>query len=355
MSQPELRNDLAIRDLAAVQLTKRMAFAVTLTFAAAEYNDRQFSFLAAFLAVQLLAAMPLPPKLVQAIVLPGVMAASTAVVQILSVFFVNVHFALIAIVGLGLLLTFYALRRGVPSGLVLFIQMPFCFVPVLSTIDNEVPATFSEDLVFGCIIAVAAVFLSHLLFPSPLTEAQVASARKKSTGLDPDHAFRVAVSDTIILLPLVVWFNASSRSDNIVILMSMLSLLRAVQPGMAGKMAIGMLVGNVIGGVIAVLLYQFIILSDFNFLLFVLSLFGVSLWFSSHIAWGGERATIYAVAFGTFLLIFGLGIAPLFGNSEELVFVRVAKIALASLYTIGALSLVMPLRRERVLSELEKR
>ena len=341
-------DDMAvIRELAATRLVLRIAFAVTATFGAAEYYDRQFSFLAPFLAVQLLVALPLFPRLVQAIIIPAVIFVSAVAAQMLSVLFSGALVAMLGFLGLVIFLTFYGLRRGLPSGLILLIQMPFCFVPVLATIDDQVPTGFSDDLVWGAIVAMIAVFVAHGLFPSPLTAAQVAALRQKPAILEPAQAARIALTDMMILLPLLVWFVVAGREDNVVILMIMLSLLRAIQPDMTGKMALGILIGNVLGGIVAVIVHQFLILSNYNFLLFLLTMLTVSLWLGSRIAWGGARAPIFAIAFGTFLLILGLGIAPLFGSSEELFTVRILKIALASLYAIGALSLVMPLRQKQ--------
>jgi hypothetical protein len=129
--------------------------------------------------------------------------------------------------------------------------------------------------------------------------------------------------------------------------MIILSLLRAITPEVSGRMALGILTANVLGGLLAVSFHQFLILTDYSFLQFLLMVLAMSLWFSSRVALGGDRAPIYATAFTTFLLILGLGIAPLFGSSEELFSVRILKIMIASLYTIGTLSLVMPLRQER--------
>jgi hypothetical protein len=341
-------NDLkAIRELAAIRLVLRISLAVTITFGLAEYYDRQFSFLAPFLAVQLLVALPLSPRLVQAVVIPAVIFVSAVAAQMLSVLFSGALLAMLGFLGLVIFLTFYGLRRGLPSGLILLVQMPFCFVPVLATIDDQVPTGFSDDLVWGAVAAMIAVFAAHALFPSPLTAAQVAALRQTPVILEPPHAARIALTDSMVLLPLLVWFVVAGREDNVVILMIMLSLLRAIRPDMTGRMALGILGGNVLGGIIAVAVHQFLILSDYNFFLFLLTILAAGLWFGSRIAWGGERAPIFAIAFGTFLLILGLGIAPLFGGSEELFSVRILKIALASLYAIGALSLVMPLRQER--------
>jgi hypothetical protein len=269
------------------------------------------------------------------------------VAQISSVLFSCQFVVILAIISLVIFWTFYALRRGAPSGAILLIQMPFCFVPILRAIDKELSDRFCDDLVWGFIVAMVAVVVAHVLFPSPLPANKVAASRQKPSALEPAHAARVALTDTIVLLPLLIAFIRGGDSNNIVILMIMLSLLRAIEPEVSGRMALGILTANILGGALAVVVHQFLILTQQNFLQFILLVLAMSLWFGSRIAWGGDRAPIYATAFMTFLLILGLGIAPLFDSSEELYFVRILKIAIASLYTIGALSLLMPLRQER--------
>ena len=169
---------------------------------------------------------------------------------------------------------------------------------------------------------------------------------RKPAGLEPAYAARVAISDTLVLLPLLVAFIVGGDTNNIVILIISLSLLREIEPAHSGRVAGGLLLGNILGGVLAVLAYQFVLLAD-SFLFFTLIVLVMGLWFGNRIARGGTNAPVYAVAFGTFLLILGMGITPLPGGSEELFAIRIFKIALASLYAVGALSLVYRLRRNQ--------
>ena len=344
--------EVSIRNLTASQLAKRIAFAATVSFGATEYYDREFSFLAPLLAVQMLAALPAPPKLGQAIAIPAVIYASTSLALGISTLFLDTPAVMLGLVALVIWSTFYGLRRGVSSAMILFIQMPFCFVPVLSTLEGDLASEFSDAFLWSSIAAVLIVCIAHLFFPSPTATHKVSTPPPpKPSGLEPAHAARIATSDTLILIPALFAFVSGSSADNIVILMIMLSLLRAIKPDLSRRMAIGILLANVLGGILAVAVHQFVILSNHSFLLFLLLVLAASLWFGGGVARGGAGASIYALAFGTFLLILGLGISPVFGTSEELLSVRVFKIAIASLYTIGALSLVLPLRHENYSSE----
>jgi hypothetical protein len=66
---------------------------------------------------------------------------------------------------------------------------------------------------------------------------------------------------------------------------------------------------------------------------------GASLLFAGRIVTGGPRAPIHAIAFSTFIIVLGLGITPLPGGSGEAFISRLFYVVLATMYTIGALSL----------------
>ena len=65
-----------------------------------------------------------------------------------------------------------------------------------------------------------------------------------------------------------------------------------------------------------------------------------SLMFAGRIATAGDRAPVYAIALGTFILLLGLGLSPLPGGSGEAFVSRLFNVLLASAYAIGGLSLV---------------
>jgi hypothetical protein len=54
----------------------------------------------------------------------------------------------------------------------------------------------------------------------------------------------------------------------------------------------------------------------------------------------GDRAPVYVIALGTFILLLGLGLSPLPGSSGEAFVNRLLNVMLASAYAIGALSLL---------------
>ena len=337
---PSLRRALSLT--AADRVVLRLAFAATFGFAIAALRDWEFSFLAPMLAVQILAATPASPSFRQGATIPLVIFLSTNVALGASSLLMGTPLVLLAIVGLVICWTFYAQRRAAPAMAVLLVQIAFCCVPLIATISLDVARDFSDFLLWSSIAAIITVWIAYALFPPPTSSAPAAGP-PAPTGLAPAQAAQVAMSDTLVLLPLLVTFIVRGDINNIVILMITINLLREVELAPGRRLALAILLANLLGGALAVLAHQFILLSD-SLLLFLLTVLLASLWFGGRLVRGGPMAPVYALAFGTFLLVLGMAITPLPGGAEELFTVRISKIILASLYAIGALSVVARIR-----------
>lgn len=333
-------------DPVAVQLAFRMAFAATAAFAIAEHFRWEFSFLAPMLAVQILAAMPTAPAIRQGIAIPLTIFFATTLALAVSAMFAGRPNVLLILVGLVIFWTFYGRRIGAPGVIMLLIQIAFCCVPVISTISFELAHTFANALLWGSLAAIVTVWTAHLLFPAPAHALSPAAAPVNPSDLAQRGSGRGALLDTLILMPILVSFILGGNINNIVILIIALNLLREVEASRRSQVALALLVGNLLGGALGVLAYQFVILANKNFTFFTLIVLLASLWFGGRIARRDANAPVYAIAFATFLLILGLGVSPLPMGSEEAFAPRIIKILLATAYTIGALSLIA-VRRER--------
>lgn len=322
-----------------------MALAATLGFAVAILFRWEFSFLTPMLAFQMLGAMPVAPGLRQGLAIPLVIFLATNVALVASTLFLGAPFLILVIIGLIVCWTFYGQRRGAPAIFMLLIQISICSVPLFSTVSIDLGHELAEFLQRSSIAAIAIVWISHALIPALPTSA-VAAAPAKPPDLEPRRAALIAISDTLVLLPLLVNFMMGSDTSNFVILVTSLNLLREVDPSRSRAVALGLLAGNVFGGVVAVVAQQFVLLAD-SFALFLLTVLLAGLWFCSRLVRGGPTAPIFALAFTTFLMLLGLAITPLPGGSEEMFVVRILKIGLASLYVIGALALVTRLREKQ--------
>jgi hypothetical protein len=320
----------------------RLALAGTLAFAFAEYQGWEFSFLAPMLAVQLLGAMPSGIKLRQAMAIPILLGGASLAALAVSTFLGGNPGIMLLVIGLVVFWAFYAERRGAPAFPMSLIRIAFCIIPVVATISTSTAAQLAWFLFLAGLAAVAIVLVAHALLPTPaiepLPQAQAAPAT------DAGAAGRIALSDTIVLLPLLIAFVIGGDINNIVILIITLNILREIDPSRGARLAMGFILGNLLGGAVAVFAHEFVVLAD-SFLFFLLAVLVPSLWFAGRVVRGGPNASIYLVGLATFILVLGLGLSPMPGASAESFAVRILKLAIGSAYTIGALSLVLGLRR----------
>jgi hypothetical protein len=121
-------------------------------------------------------------------------------------------------------------------------------------------------------------------------------------------------------------------------LVTIVMLLRQIEQGTHARMAIGLILANLLGGVAANVAYIVVGATD-QYIVFLIVMLTASLCFAGQIVLGGPRAALLAVAFGTFILLFGIGLTPLPGGSGDAFITRIGYILLATVYTIGALSL----------------
>lgn len=320
----------------------RLAFAATFAFGFAEYQGWEFSFLAPMLAVQLLAAMPSGIKPAQALAVPVLLAGGSFAALIVSNLFAGNPPVLLLFVGLIIFLAFYGERSGASAFAMSLIRIAFCIIPIVAIISPPTGEELAWFLVVSGIAAVVVVLLAHALIPTPDTGPPPAQA--PSGAFDARTAMRVAFSDTLVLLPLLVAFIIGGDINNIAILIITLNILSKVDPVQGARLAMGLVLGNLLGGAVGFVAHEFVVLSG-NFVFFLFAVLVASLWFAGRIMRGGPTAPIYLVGLATFILILGMGVSPLPGASAESFTVRVLKIILASAYALGALSLVSRLRR----------
>jgi hypothetical protein len=333
-------------DPVAVRLTYRMAFAATAAFATAELLRWDFSFFAPMLAVQILAAMAAPPPIRLGIAIPMTIFVANTLALAVSAAFHGTPGVLLTVVGLVIFWTFYGRRSGAPGVVMFLVQIAFCCVPVITTISFGLAQSFADALFWASIVAIVTAWIAHLLFPSPEASPSPPAPAAKPPDLPQMGTGRGAFFDMLILMPILFAFILGGNINNIVILIIVLNLLREVEPTKRTSVALALLIGNLLGGALAVIAHQFVILANHSFVFFTLIVLLASLWFGGRFARRDANAPVYAIAFATFLLILGLGVSPLPMGSEEAFGPRILKILLATAYTIGALSLIT-LRRKR--------
>jgi hypothetical protein len=325
----------------------RLAFGVTACFAVVEALGWDATFLAPLLAANMLVKLPRPPSLAQGLLVIVLIALSTGVVLVLTTALIGNPTVLILALTLLLYISFYAHRRGAPELATLLLQISAVALPTIAVLSPDGAGAFATTLASAAVVALIAVWVAHAAFPAPAaTPTDALPAAGATRPAVPATAARHALLDTLVLLPALTWYILDATQVAVVMLIIIVTLLRQHDPQQGQRAALGLILGNLIGGIAAAIVYNLVLLSN-TLLFFITACLAASLIFAGRIVMAGDRAPIYAIAFTTFILLLGLGMTPLPGGSGEAFVNRLLYVLLASAYAIGGLSLVARWRSDR--------
>ena len=332
---PEAAEAESLREAHA--LAFRIAFAAAVGLTLGYVLGWNFPFLPPLFAVQLLTgSQSLNVK--QAIGFVVLMVAGCVFSVLLAQAFVQTPFVLVLVIGLIIFFAFLMLARGqaVPVANVLLITT--AIVPLVSVSSIELAYGLVYTLIAGSILAVLLVFLAYAFFPAQNHTHDVAETPAKEFV-----PARAALANAAVLMSLVLLFILTGSPASVIVLMTAITILR--QPVVAGQgAAYGFIMGNIVGGLAATGAYLLVAwFPSPTFLLLVALLFGLI--FGARIAQGGDFAPIYVVGLVTFLIVLGLGLAPLPSDSGSVFITRLFNVVIAAAYTIGAASVLRWLLR----------
>lgn len=232
---------------------------------------------------------------------------------------------------------YYFSNRGLLpnfAGMMLIIGMTA--MPLMAQIDPVLGARFSEGFLNATVVALIFAGLSYYFFPhSPEVGAAEAD---KAAGKSRAHSLRIAGISTLVVMPAMLCFLTFSlvSSALVVVFIAILSLNPALEQGK--KAGIGLLIGNAMGGLAAVLFYNVMKTSPhFEFYILLLAVF--SLWIASQANSGKKAAALWGMALSTFLVLTG----PIFSgegdDAGDKFSTRLLQIGAAAVYIIMAFRL----------------
>ena len=318
----------------------RLAFGVTACFALVEALEWDATFLAPLLAAQMLVKLKQPPSIAQGLAVVLLIGLSTGTVLLITTAFISHPAVLILALALLIYLSFYAHLRGAPELATLLVQISAVSLPVIAVLSPDGAVGFAATLLSAGVVALLTVWTAFAAFPDHATGDAAADRPTGASGpAAPLTAARDALLNTLVLLPVLIWFILDATEVAVVVLIVIVTLLRQLDPQRGQRAALGLILGNLIGGIAAAIVYNLVLLSN-TLLFFVTVCLAASLIFAGRLATGGDRAPIYAIAFATFILLLGLGLTPLPGGSGEAFATRLLNVLLASAYAVGAVSVM---------------
>ena len=289
--------------------TLRIALVMAIGLTVAEARDQPFAFLSALFAVQLLIKSPNAPSLMQGIGFAIVMTVSSGVALTLCSALLDRPVAYLLVLSLVVFGCFWLLVLGRGGPLPQFLLLCNVMIPVLAVQSADLAADFAAVMIDASVAAPLLAWLAHGLLPAD----SLSQAPAQSSPAPPEAA-------------------------SFVILVTIIGI--AVQPPEArGLAAMGLLLGNLIGGIVASMAFYLLTLLPWLGLLFLVT-FLAGLVLAGPLHGGGKLAPVFGIALSTFLILFGLGLAPIGDGSTAAFISRLADVALASLYALGAIVLL---------------
>lgn len=333
----------------------RLAFGMTLSAGIAFALAWPLSFIAPLVAAKLL-TLPKVLTFKAGLALVALTSGSlvlSARVLLPTLAYPAVHLLLTALI---LFLLFYAKAGGTSPVLVVLLLLGTMAVPLIGTVSEPLARAITKGLIFDIAAAVAMVFVATAAFPDPpvstplvLSSDQGGSAEK---GDDPSPLpwvkVGLALRSLVVIYPLVVIFQLYSLVDFVVVLV--MGGLLAMEPTFgkhlsAGK---GLILANLAGGLVAVVIYQLLVLvPSFTFFLLLILLAG--LWVGRWIFSERPLGKLLGGGITAVFIILGPSVTGDAQAGAQL-FVRLAMIMGAVLYVVLAFGLLERLTRGRRLA-----
>ena len=307
----------------------RIAFGAVIGFLLAGAFQITLFFLPALLAVQLLSLMVRPPVLAEAIALVFLMAVLAWVTLLVAGVFSGQPVVYLLMVGLLVFFGFLldSAGKAIPATLMLTLGST---IPLVVAQSADAAAGIAGALIGATVIALLAIWTVFALFPAASSATAVAPASHASP--------RAALINTALLIPVLLLFLIDGRMTFVAVIV-IVNIIRQRKRGAASLAALGLLFGNILGGVLASIAYAFVtVQSGPVFFLLVVLLFGLMLGGGGVVA--GPKAPIYSVAFVSFIILLGLGISPAPGETAVYFVDRLVSVLGAGAYAVGAISLV---------------
>jgi hypothetical protein len=158
--------------------------------------------------------------------------------------------------------------------------------------------------------------------------------------------FRSATLSTLVVLPVLGMFFTLQLTDALVTLVfiAILAQQPSLSTGIRGGVAL--LLGNLVGGVAAILFYNLLVAVPTYGFLIALTLL-VSLLVSDYLFSNRPTAPICGMAFSTLLLLVGSATSSAGDEVNVRFYSRIAQIMLAAAYIVAALTLLEQLWKGR--------
>jgi DUF2955 family protein len=327
------RNALDPAEAARLHYILRFAVGTTLAFTICEVMGWQPSALAAVLSGILLAKIPVAPPFKVGLGLVLVMYLSASVSLVLSMWLYEMPHILFGVIGLVLFLAFFGLANAKAQLPLTLLLICVAIIPLLSLTHPDQAPRMKEVLVRAMGLAVIMSWVMHAIWP------RVAAVAPAPPPQAVDAPIATAAIGAMVVLPVMLVYWLFGLADAMPVLLQTVLLIGQMEEERSKVTATAKLLGNFIGGFVAIAAYTLLSISPTLFT-FALIVFIMSLWFGVQISKGGTAGSNAEMAFNATMVIFGLFILK--DAASGSLTARLVQFLIGCSFAIGMMVLLWP-------------
>lgn len=326
----------ALRDRA-VRHALRIAFAVAGGLVISVASGSALPFLAPMFAAQFLISTRRPLQFAQAIGMIGLIVIVGQFLVLATSILGERPVVTALLLWLIYFVCFMAQAEARGGGAIFLILVIAVMIPLLGILQIDLGESIIVVLVEAAASGALLSWGAHALFPETGEEPAKPAPQPIASALT--HA----ILNASVLLGIVVWCLVdSSFSTAIVVPITVASLLGQMEFAKSRQAAFGLMVVNLLGGIVASIAFSLLSLRPELHFLFLIA-FLIALLFGYGAVSNAVMEKFYAGALSTFIVLLGLGISPLPTSTPESFTTRIGLVAFAIVYTLCATAILWPI------------
>jgi hypothetical protein len=327
---------IAVRDPiteARLHAILRFAAATSGTFVLSEIEGWYPTFLAPLLAGVLLANLPVAPPPKAGLALVVIQAVGAYGAYILTSLLHESPMVLFAIIALILFVSFANLAQGRGFLPILLTLIAFSTVPIVTMMAPQQAGPLPLAFTRAMAVAVVGVWVAYAIWP------KVVPPQLKPGPTAFDYPVAMALTGVAIVLPLMLVYLMYGITDALPLLITTVVLVINFDPRKSATQGMVMMVGNIVGGAIALSSFMLLQIGPSLIVLALIS-FLIAVVFAIPIERGGPAGAVGLITFNQAMVLFSLSLAS---GGGGLWLTRVFQFGLACTFAIGMMSLLFPL------------
>jgi Protein of unknown function (DUF2955) len=276
----------------------------------------------------------------------GFMVVAVILIAFVLGFLVSIatfRYPVVAIVAISyLLFAIYWLQWRLDNPfLPLMLTLSIVMCPLLTMQSPALTLVFVLGFSLNGMLAIFAVWVSFLLFPDPKNTVYEKTATA-ATISEPREQVWQALLSTMIVLPALLFFLHFNLASDILILAFIAILAQQIdlKAGIMGGIAL--LLANMVGGIIAIIVYNLLVAVPDLMMLAGLSCL-ICLLFAQGLFSTSKYASLCGSAYSAFVVLLAISTLSEGSPLDQRFILRIFQIAVAVVYIIGAFALCQAL------------